>query len=137
MYLSHLNDIIKYMENDKIILIVEDEKSLREALNDKLTREGFTVFEAKDGEEGLEMSRKVRPGLILLDLLMPKMSGTEMAKKLREEEWGKNVKIIILTNLTEEEKVKRELENSVYEYIIKNDVRIDQVVEKVKRILEC
>lgn len=125
------------MENDKIILIVEDEKSLREALNDKLTREGFTVFEAKDGEEGLEMSRKVRPGLILLDLLMPKMSGTEMAKKLREEEWGKNVKIIILTNLTEEEKVKRELENSVYEYIIKNDVRIDQVVEKVKRILEC
>lgn len=124
------------MENKKIVLIVEDEKSLREALRDKLTREGFLVLEAKDGEEGLEIALKYHPDLILLDLLMPKMNGAEMAKKLRQDEWGKNVKIIILTNLAEEEKVKRELENSVYAYIIKNDIRLDQVVGKVKQTLE-
>jgi len=123
------------MKNNQVILVVEDEKSLREALSNKLEREGFTVLEAKDGEEGLEIAFKYHPDLILLDLLMPKMSGTEMAKKLKEDEWGKNAKIIILTNLNETEKVKRELEDSVYEYIIKNDIRIDQVVEKVKRIL--
>ena len=123
------------MKNNQVILVVEDEKSLREVLSNKLEREGFTVLEAKDGEEGLEIAFKYHADLILLDLLMPKMSGTEMAKKLKEDEWGKNAKIIILTNLNETEKVKRELEDSVYEYIIKNDIRIDQVVEKVKRIL--
>ena len=125
------------MKNIKIILVVEDEESLRNALNDKLTRENFNVLEAKDGEEGLEIALKYHPDLILLDLLMPKMNGIEMAGKLRQDKWGKNAKIIILTNLMETEKVQRELENSVYEYLIKNDIKLDDVVKKVKQALGC
>ena len=124
------------MENKNKILIVEDEGSLRSVLRDKFVLEGFSILEAKDGEEGLKIALQEHPDLILLDLLMPKMNGIEMAKKLRQDDWGKNVKIIILTNLNEVEKVQRELEGSIYEYLVKSDVKINEIVEKVKHFLE-
>jgi DNA-binding response OmpR family regulator len=128
-----MNDLIK-----KNILVVEDEASLRGALKEKLTLEGFVILEAKDGEEGLAMALREHPDLILLDNLMPKMDGITMLQKIREEgEWGKNVKVVMLTNLDKAGKVAADLaKGEVYEYFIKSDSKIEDIVKRVHVILD-
>lgn len=120
------------MENKKKILIVEDETSLRNALRDKLMLEGFIVLEAKNGEEGLDVALRDHPDLILLDIIMPKMDGLTMLKKLREDVWGKNTKVILLTNLNDNEKVSEALLQGSYDYLVKSDWKIEDVVTKVR-----
>lgn len=119
----------------KTILIVEDEEPMQLALKDILVFEGFSVFEAKNGEEGLEMALREHPDLILLDILMPEMNGLAMLKKLREDDWGKKSKVIILTNYDEKEYVATALENEVFDYFIKTDIKITEVIQKIKEKL--
>lgn len=121
----------------KKILIVEDEQDMLDALTDKFTREGFETLQAKDGIEGLEVALKDHPDLILLDIVMPKMDGMTMMKKLREDEWGKNVPIIILTNLsaTDEKLIEGMVKGEPSYYLVKSDWKIKDVVEKVKETL--
>ena len=120
------------MENKKKILVVEDEMSLRNALRDKLGLEGFIVLEAKNGEEGLDVALRDHPDLILLDIIMPKMDGLTMLKKLREDVRGKNTKVILLTNLSDNEKVSEALLQGSYDYLVKSDWKIGDVVAKVR-----
>jgi len=120
------------MENKKKILIVEDETSLRNALRDKLMLEGFITLEAKNGEEGLDVALRDHPDLILLDIIMPKMDGLTMLKKLREDVWGKNTKVILLTNLNDNEKVSEALLQGSYDYLVKSDWKIEDVVTKIR-----
>lgn len=122
-------------ENKKKILIIEDEKPLRQALFDKFTREGFTTFQAKNGSEGLDMALKERPDLILLDIIMPKMDGLTMLKQLRSDEWGKKVPIIILTNLNDAENVAAAMEKGVYDFLVKSDWKLDELINRVKEKL--
>jgi DNA-binding response OmpR family regulator len=120
------------------ILIIEDEISLRNALRDKFTRKGFYVFEAKDGELGLTVALREHPSLILLDIIMPKMDGMTMFKKLRQEkEWGKNVPIILLSNLgaDDENMMKEIIEDKLTCYLVKSDWSLDNIVTKVKEKL--
>lgn len=120
------------------ILIVEDEISLRGALRDKFTREGFQVYEAKDGEEGLAMARDSHPQIILLDLMMPKMDGMSMLALLRSTDaWGFRVPVFILTNLGEDDKLtmKGILEDSFAYYLVKSNWSIDQIVQKVREAI--
>jgi CheY-like chemotaxis protein len=125
----------------KIILVVEDDDSLREALNKKLLSEGFVVFEAKNGEEGLEISLREHPDLILADILMPRMDGLEMLKKIQEDEWGKTVRFIILTNINDAEEISKAMNlvpmnnKESFEYFVKSDIQIADVVDKVKQKL--
>lgn len=120
----------------KKILIVEDEKPLMMALHDKLTHEGFYVLQAGDGSEGLRLAFENHPDLILLDIIMPTMDGMTMLAKLRANEWGKNARIIVLTNLADEEKVEESMRQSVYDYLIKSDWTLEDLVKKVKAKLE-
>ena len=117
---------------NKILLITEDEPALRYVLRDKLSNIGFKVFEAADGEEGLAVALKERPDLILLDLLMPKMEGISMLKKLREDEWGKKVKVLVLTNLEDTNKISEAIEHGAEEYLVKSDWTIESIVSKVR-----
>ena len=119
----------------KKILVVEDEEPLLEALQDKLGKEGYEVCRAKDGEAGLALALKEHPDLILLDIIVPKMDGLEMANRLREDTWGKTVKILILTNSPSIDDVAKSLENRVFEYLVKSDTTIEYVVEKVKEMV--
>lgn len=126
------------MHNKKIILIVEDEKSLRGALVDILHLKGFTTIEAKNGREGVELALSNHPDLILLDIIMPEMDGMTTLKKLREDSWGKNVPVIILTNLGA---VKDQLliddkvaERPTY-YLIKSDWKLHDIIKKIEKIL--
>lgn len=121
---------------DKTILIVEDEPATRRALSDKFSHVGFRTLEAKDGEEGFTMAERKNPDLILLDLLMPKMDGMTMMKKMRETAWGVKIPIVILTNLSADDKVIHEVtRDEPSYYLMKTDWTIEDVVAKVKNAL--
>jgi CheY-like chemotaxis protein len=125
------------MNNSKKILIIEDELPMLRALNDKFTLEGFSVLEAKNGEEGLEIALRTKPDMIILDLFMPVMDGKTMMEKLRQDSWGKDVPIIILTNLNPDDKTLNEIIASgpAY-YFIKSKWKLEDLVKKVKEELK-
>lgn len=120
---------------NKKILITEDETALRDALKDKLTREGFLVLEAKNGEEGLEIALNKHPDLILLDIIMPKMDGITMLKKLRETPWGKKARVILLTNINDTDRISQAMKLGSYEYLVKTDWKIEDVVDRINERL--
>lgn len=120
------------MDNKKSILIAEDQAPLVRVLSDKLNSEGFSVLSAYDGEESLSLAFKKHPDLIILDLLLPKISGLEMLKKLREDDWGKTAKVIILTNLSDVQALSDVIENEVFDYFVKTNIRLDDLVKKIK-----
>ena len=120
----------------KTILIIEDEVVLADALKDKLTREGYNILKAKNGEEGLAAALARHPDMILLDILMPKMDGLTVLKKLREDNWGKSVQVIIFTNFTEIEKISEALSNKVTDYLVKANWDIDAIAQKIKEKLQ-
>lgn len=125
------------MPKQKTILIVEDEKSLREALVDVLHLKSFVTLEAKNGKEGLKMALSKHPDLILLDLIMPEMDGVIALDKIREDAWGKKVPIIILTNLsaTNEQFPTDTSGNASTYYLIKSDWKLHDVVKKIEETL--
>lgn len=114
----------------KKVLIVEDDLALMEAISKGLSGNDFTILTAKDGEDGLKIAEQERPNLILLDLMMPKMDGVTMLKKMRATDWGKDISVIILTN--NEQEVAAAVENKVFEYLIKSNWKIEDVLKKVK-----
>ena len=119
--------------NHKKILVVEDEAPLRTAVSDILGFEGFTVFQAKNGQEGLDLALKEHPDLILLDLMMPIMDGLTMLEKLREDKtWGKSAAVILLTNINDPEKVAQATEAGSFDFLVKSDWNIEDVVKKIK-----
>lgn len=122
----------------KTILIIEDEAALLQVLQDKLKREGFTVITAKNGVEGLKMAQKNIPNLILLDIVMPVMDGVSMLKKLREEKTTENIPVIIISNLSEIERITSILDakKGVIEHIVKSHWSMEELVKKVKDTLK-
>lgn len=125
------------MEETKTILIVEDEKPAAKVLQEKFSTEGFETLVAEDGVEGLRISLEKKPDLILLDILMPKMDGLAMMQELRKDPWGKKVPIIILTNLSADDKVMRQiLEDQPSYYLLKTDWKLKDVIERAKKIFE-
>ncbi len=121
------------MQTNKKILVVEDETPLRNAISDILTFEGFAVFQAKNGQEGLDAALKEEPDLILLDLMMPVMDGLTMLEKLREHDgYGKRAGVILLTNINDPDKVAQATSAGSYDFLVKSDWNIEDVVKKIK-----
>ena len=128
--------MINHMEEKKkLLLVVEDEVSLASALNKKFSSENFEVIISKDGKEGLYVALEKHPDIILLDIIMPKLDGISMLKKLREDSWGNSVPVIMLSNLSDAEKVSEATENGVYDYLVKSDWKIEDIVKKVNEKL--
>lgn len=126
------------MSNDKQkkILIVEDEVPTALALGDKLEHEGYAVIKAGNGKEGLKAALEEHPDLILADLKMPEMSGLEMIAELRKDSWGAGAEVMILTNVSDVEKVDEAMRHNTFHYIVKGDTTMSNVVEKVRAQLE-
>lgn len=120
----------------KKVLIVEDEKPLLAALTASFDHTEIKVLTALDGDEGLKMALREHPQLILLDLVMPKMDGIAMLKKLRADKWGKDVKVIILTNLDDQKKVAEAVQHGVFDYFIKINWNIKDIIKKVQSELK-
>lgn len=124
------------MSDTKRILIVEDESAMRHALAEKFKNSGFEVFSAPDGEAGLEVANKEKPDLVMLDILMPKMDGISLTKNIRDgSSWGKDVPIVMLTNLTDPDSVSEVAGYGVFDFLVKTDWRLDDVVALVKKKL--
>lgn len=117
------------------VAIVEDDIAIVQMYLMKFQTEGFEVVTANDGKAGLELAEKEDPDIILLDLMMPQMRGDEMLVEMRKKPWGKEVKVIILTNMGESEAPAEVKANNVLDFIVKADMTPKQVVEKVKEHL--
>jgi DNA-binding response OmpR family regulator len=126
------------MKTQKTILVVEDEKSLRDTVVDILRIKNFLPLEAKNGKEGVEIALSKHPDLILLDMVMPDMDGMTALKKIREDAWGARVPVVILTNLsaTSEQLVEDMVTHKPIHYLIKSDWKLHDVVKKIEKILE-
>ncbi|MFA5420688.1 MAG: response regulator [Patescibacteria group bacterium] len=120
----------------KKILIVEDDNILSNTLSLALNDEGYTVFQAYDGEQGLKMAENEKPDLILCDINMPIMDGITMLEKVREADWGKYLNFMILTNSSDELKIYEVLKNSVFSYLVKSDWDLDTILKKIKEELK-
>ena len=117
------------------ILLVEDDKSLREIYGVRLLAEGYDIVSAGDGEEALAMAIKERPQLILSDVMMPKISGFDMLDILRSTTETKDVKVIIMTALSSEDQRKRGEQLGADKYLVKSQVGIEDVVRTVHETL--
>lgn len=116
----------------KKILVVEDELALSQVLSDRFIQEGFDVQTAGDGEEGLQKALSWKPDLVLLDIVMPKMDGMTMLHKLRASPGGKDVAVILLTNLSDTEDVYDAMANGVYDFLVKSHWDIDELIHEVR-----
>ncbi|OGE73717.1 MAG: hypothetical protein A3C49_00700 [Candidatus Doudnabacteria bacterium RIFCSPHIGHO2_02_FULL_42_25] len=118
------------------ILIVEDEEILLTALAEELKQEGFDAVGAKDGEEGVAKAASEMPDLILLDLVMPKLDGIGALKQLKENDQTKNIPVVILTNLSDYDKVSDALSLGAMDYLVKANYRLEELVSKIKTVLD-
>ncbi len=125
------------MKKVLIVEVVDDEAPERSALRDKLTQSGFSILEAKDGEEGLKIALREHPDVILLDIVMPKMDGMVVLHKLRQDEWGKKASVIILTNYDANDPI---LFNVVRDqpsyYFLKANTPLENLLEKIQELLK-
>jgi DNA-binding response OmpR family regulator len=114
------------------IAIVEDDQAISQMYRMKFEAEGFQVETASNGKLGLELAEKMKPDIILLDLMMPEMNGDEMLTKLRKTTWGRDTKVIILTNMGEQEAPESVKRQEVRRFIVKAEMTPRQVAEMVK-----
>lgn len=117
------------------ILIVEDEVQLLKSLSEKITHEGFTALEAKNGVEGLKIALREKPDVILLDIIMPKMDGIEMLDKLRRDKWGQTTIVIVLSNDDDPSHISETLKDNASDYLIKSDWSLEDIITKIKEAL--
>jgi two-component system, OmpR family, response regulator RpaA len=114
------------------LLVIEDDQALSDLLADKFRAEGFDVTTAGDGEAGLKLALEWKPDLVLLDIVMPRMDGMTMLHKLRESDQGKKMQVVLLTNLSDTEKVYDAMSNGVFDYLVKSNWEIDDLVKEVR-----
>lgn len=117
------------------ILIVEDDVFLADLYKTKFTMEGFKVSVAYDGEKGLEMALKNLPDIILLDLVLPKLSGFDILKEIKASSKAKNIPVILLTNLSQKSDVEKGLKLGADDYLIKAHFMPSEVVDKIKKLI--
>jgi DNA-binding response OmpR family regulator len=117
------------------IAIVEDDQAISQMYRFKFEAEGFEVEVADNGKLGLELAEKMKPDIVLLDLMMPEMNGDEMLTLMRKTSWGKSIKVIILTNMGEQEIPKEVKALGVSGVILKANMTPRQVADLVKEKL--
>jgi two-component system, sensor histidine kinase and response regulator len=120
----------------KTILIVEDDPILARMYTEKFTFEGFRVLVARDGEEALKVTAIEPADAILLDIMLPRMSGTDFLERYRQTEKNKKTPVIALSNLTEQEERDRAMKLGVREYLVKAMQTPEQVVNKIKKYID-
>ena len=118
--------------NTKTILIVEDDPVLANTLRDAFTTEGYLVHLAQDGEEGLKQALELKPRVIFLDIMMPKMDGLEVLKNLNAQSPDPSRKIYMFTNISDMDKIAQALSGGAAGYFIKAQSSLTEILTKVK-----
>ena len=119
----------------KKILLVEDEEIMIDILQRKLTQEGYKVSVARDGEEGLKMMKEVKPDLILLDIIMPKMGGFEVMEQMAKEPELRDIPVIVISNSGQPVELDKAQKLGAKDWLIKTEFDPQEVIEKVKKQL--
>ena len=119
----------------KILLLVEDDPLLINMYQTKFSSEGFQVFTATDGQAGLTLAQTEKPDIILLDIMMPKLDGIEVLRRIRQDPKLKTVPVLMLSNLSEMAKQKEAIELGAKEFLVKANFTPTQVVVKIKQHL--
>ena len=120
----------------KKILIIEDDRSLQNAVVETLGQEGYKTVSAFDGEEGLQKLAVEKPDLILLDIILPKKDGYEVLSEIKGDEATKDIPVLILTNLEEVDNVQKALDLGATTFMVKSDFSLKDVLAKVKENLK-
>lgn len=120
------------MNDTPTVLIVDDEEALRTVLATKFTEEGINVLTAENGKKALEVAFAEHPNIIVLDIMMPEMDGFDVMKHLQEDEWGKTVPVILLTNSSSFETISKAVSSGMSEFIVKTELKLDEVIARVK-----
>ncbi len=118
------------------ILLVEDEESLAQMYSTKFTSEGYEVDIANDGYTGLQLAQKNKPDLILLDIILPQMDGFMVLKELKQSAKTKKIPVIMLTNLGQNEDIKRGKDLGADDYLVKASLTPSELVDKVKKFFK-
>lgn len=119
----------------KKILFIEDEPSLQEVLTSALKKRGFEVEGALDGASGLALARSLKPDLVLLDLILPKMDGFEVLEKIKQDPAIKETPVIVLTNLENDQDVERVLALGAFNYLVKANYSLDNIIQKIEEAI--
>jgi len=119
----------------KKVLFVEDEEMLQKTLGDVLSKEGYKVISALTGDQGLRLAKKEKPDLILLDLILPKLSGLEVLAELKKKPETKKIPVIVLTQIDNPFEIGKALELGANAYLVKVSYDFKEIIEKIKKIL--
>ena len=119
----------------KTVLFIEDESALQKTFGDILKQEGYEMISALDGEVGLRLAKSKKPDLILLDLILPRIHGFEVLRKLKEDKETKEIPIIVLTNLEGIGDIDKAIELGATTYLVKAQYTLEEVVQKIKKAL--
>ncbi len=117
------------------ILIVEDEEVLYRVLEEKFEKADFAVKVAEDGERAMSLVKSFHPDLVLLDLILPKKDGFEVLQELKADPGLKQIPVVVLSNLGQDEEIKKALDLGAVDYLVKVQHPINEVVEKVRKYL--
>jgi len=120
----------------KKILIIEDDKFLRELISQKLLKEGYDIAEAVDGEKGIKSVKDEKPDLILLDLILPGIDGFEVLTKIKKDSEIAEIPVIILSNLGQKDDIEKGLKIGAAGYLIKAHFTPGEIIDKIKEILK-
>ena len=115
----------------KKILLIEDEEIMIDLLQRKLAGEGYEVSVARDGDEGLKAMREIRPDLILLDIIMPKMGGFEVMEEMNKDSELKQISVIVISNSGQPVELDRAQKLGAKDWLIKTEFDPQEVIEKV------
>jgi two-component system, response regulator len=125
------------MSSNKIkVAIIEDDMAIVQMYRTKFENEGYDVATAGDGASGLELIESYEPDIVLLDLMMPNMTGLDMLSKLRNQPNGRTAKVVVLTNMGDTETATRVYKMAADDYIVKAEMTPKQVAERVKMLLD-
>ena len=121
----------------KKVVIIEDERPMLHALTEKFLNEHFDVIPVSNGENGLPLTLKIKPDLVMLDIFLPGMDGIEILKRIRKaNRWGKKVPVLFLTNINLTNEIIKEIaDDQSSEYLVKSNYTLETVVEKAKELL--
>jgi len=120
----------------KKILVIEDDKFLRELISQKILKEGYDVAEAVDGEKGVESAKAEKPDLILLDLILPGIDGFEVLARIKSDPEIAGIPVIILSNLGQKDDIEKGMKMGAADYLIKAHFTPGEIIEKVGSIFK-
>ena len=120
----------------KKILIIEDESALQKTLGEVLSQQGYEILPALNGEVGLKLAQSEKPDLILLDLILPKIHGFDVLKRIKDNPETKEIPVIVLTNLESIEDIKKAIELGATTYLVKADYSLKELTIKINQVFQ-